>query len=673
MGINEEGKFKDPEMEARYNSYKNEFSRLLSEAASKGLSTAYYSIPNRYEWAKHGAPDVGMAPPGGVGSYLTMLQSQVHDYTSGSYYEETLADYRGDTNGCWICPLYNQLFNMGNILASKLYPTLRDMCIYFLGLWFSFYILFKMVKYYLELGAIDPRKFFPEILKPFVSMIVAIIVILNIQQFYTDFISPLAEISIGFSDIILDSGTDGDSEYVAVRSLMTTETETLNAGCVPGKTLSTEIGLSGGVNNSIQCFLQKISVAILKQVAIGSTFMYGAWHPGEKYKFIGLFTIAYLPTFYLLFVGILVWVTSLMLFLSFSFKLVDGMIRLVFVTALLPLWVACWVLPASKKYATKAFEMFLHVLVNFLFLSVITVMVLYMLDASLMDVDNKANFISLLKKNEIKEAGELLSKNSFLFKFVMCIIISFTLLGKVDSFVSHFISGVNLGIGEKLGKATVGIAIQKPAQKIIKPIVNKVVDKTGKKIASKIKGMFKKKEETAPAPQKETAGPITIRENIGKENETVRRFKDMEEYQKYQEQERQRREKERQEQEERWKKEDEQRKRERQEREARERREDEAQARRDREERDRFFEALNKHNERMAEIERERAEREGEAVIKNLERAHEEIWRGTEWGKSSGTSDDIPTDPIEAIRRARESGEKPSDTPENPDDGAGKK
>ena len=600
-----------------------------------------------------------------------------HVQTSESYYEKTLADYRGNTNGCWICPLYNKLFNIGNILASKLYPTLRDMCIYFLGLWFSFFILFKMIKYYLELGVIDPRKFFPEILKPFVSMIIAIIVILNVQQFYTDFIDPLAEISIGFSEIIIDSGSGDDSEYVIERRKMTTETETLNAGCVPGNTVSTEIGLGEGVNNSIQCFLQKVSVAILKQVAIGSTFMYGAWHPGEKYRFLGLFTYAYLPTFYLLFVGILVWVTSLMLFLSFSFKLVDGMIRLAFVTALLPLWVACWVLPASKKYAAKAFEMFLHVLVNFLFLSVITVMVLYMLDASLMDVDNKANFISLLKKNEIKEAGELLSKNSFLFKFVMCIIISFTLLGKVDSFVSHFIGGFNLGIGEKLGKATVGIAIQKPAQKIIKPIVNKVVDKTGKKISSKIKGMFKKKEETQgtvePGSQKVTSGPVTIRENIGQENETVRHFKNMEEYQKYQEQERQRREKERQEQETRWKKEDEQRKRERQEREARERREDEAQARRDQEENNRFFEALEKHHERMAEIERERAEREGEAVIKNLERAHEEIWRGTEWGKSSGTSDDIPTDPIEAIRRARESGEKPSDTPENPDEGAGKK
>ena len=302
-------------------------------------------------------------------------------------------------NGCWFCPIFATLFDTINTMASALSVTLKSYCVGLLWLGLLFYILFKVMMSFLSFGAIDPKKFFMDLLVPFMKAIVALIVIYNLGSFYTHIVSPLAELSIGFSgeiqttvknnnllpDLLTISGTRMNGTNV---SKLCTASEV--------KVTENEIGLSRNVNNAIQCFLMQESASLMKDLAIAATFI------SDSFKNL---TAGIFPHWSMLGVGVVMFIGCFMIFLIFPFKLIDAMVRLMFVCALMPLWVILWVLPVTRQYSVKAFNMFLHALVNFIVLSIILTMILIILDSALGMTDSEQNtFVNLLFDGKTEDA-----------------------------------------------------------------------------------------------------------------------------------------------------------------------------------------------------------------------------------------------------------------------------
>ena len=102
----------------------------------------------------------------------------------------------------------------------------------------------------------------------------------------------------------------------------------------------------------------------------------------------------------------MIFIPTFMIFLTFPFKLVDALIRLIFVSALMPLWVALWVLPVTNGYASKAFQMFLYALVTFIALSVIMTMILIIMDSSFDSLEDASGFWRALKDDKTLDAME---------------------------------------------------------------------------------------------------------------------------------------------------------------------------------------------------------------------------------------------------------------------------
>ena len=399
--------------------------------------------------------------------------------TETGHFNSTLRFFKGNNNGCWFCGFYDTLFNTCNSIADRLYKPLSNNCILLLALFFAFFLLFKVAQSYISFGEIDPKQFFSELFKPFLGLIIAILVILNLGQLYTYAINPLAELAIGFSSDIVDSSTNtgakGVGQFIQISSSASKGTFISNA-CVAGTTnyvSSSGIGFTADVNNAIQCFLQKISAAVIVNLAIGATFLRDSVTTHNQ--MFGL------PRMQMLCLGGLIFIPTFMIFLTFPFKLVDALIRLIFVSALMPLWVALWVLPFTKGYASKAFQMFLYALVTFIALSVIMTMILIIMDSSFDSLEDASGFWRALKDDKTLDAMEKIDfGKKFIFMYVALMLLCFSLLGKVEAFVSHFVSGQNLGIGEGLGKAAIGFAVQAPMSKLVKPAVDKTIDLAGK-------------------------------------------------------------------------------------------------------------------------------------------------------------------------------------------------
>lgn len=369
-------------------------------------------------------------------------------------------------NGCWFCGIFEKLFNAVNAFAAAISNNMADAFIKLLSIFLLFYILFKVLKAVISFGEINPKEFLTDLFMPLLKTAIAIIVLYNMSFFYEKVVSPLAELSIGFSINMQETGRENITGVGQIRQVtreggITTEENI----CSRISSYSTEgSGLSAGVNFSIQCFLRTISTQLIQDMAVGATFIAAAFTGGG------------FPKWSMLFIGIVMFLGCFFIFLSFPFKLLDGLFKLMFVCGLMPLWVILWVLPATREYSGKAFKMFLDVLITFICLSVIMMMVSIILYNAL--PNDFPEVIRLLAAGDDDGALEKInwSTGNF-FMFVAMMFLALELLKKTDSFVSQFAGG-SLGIGAGLeGWGRKGV--QAVGSKVAKPIATKVAKSTG--------------------------------------------------------------------------------------------------------------------------------------------------------------------------------------------------
>ncbi|MGN0919968.1 MAG: hypothetical protein ACI4OR_04360 [Alphaproteobacteria bacterium] len=382
---------------------------------------------------------------------------------NGSFVK-VMESFTSINEGCWFCDIFTTLFNAINTITASLSDTLIADGKLLLGLGLSFYILFKVLKAVVSFGATSPKEFFTELFMPVLKCLVAMAVLYNLGSFYAQVVNPLTALSIGFSTEILS--TDSARELTVQVNSRSGTTTRINAcdALSSVSTTSQNNGFGPEVNNAIQCFLKTVSSNLILYMALGATFITDSFKLGLIF-----------PKWSMLGVGLCLFIMTFGLFLSFPFKLVDSMFRLMFVSALMPLWVVLWVLPATRGYSKKALDMFLNVLVTFIVLSVILQMSLTILGAALDGLgDNSTRFWQLLTMGKTEEALKMIdwSTGTFFTMLAMTFLAN-ALVKQTDSFVNNFVGGsTGGGMGSALeGAAMAGVALM--GNKVAKPVLQK--------------------------------------------------------------------------------------------------------------------------------------------------------------------------------------------------------
>ena len=388
-------------------------------------------------------------------------------------YPKILEKFTSINNGCWFCSLFDELFKAINSLTTSLSNILVEDCTKLLGLGLGFYILFKVLKAVISFGEIDPKQFFTDLFMPVLKCLVAVAVLANLGNFYKQIVNPLAELSVGFATEIQSKGSEAGLAPLVQVNQSGSKVES-RLGCEASSyTTSDKAEFGPGVNNAIQCFLQMASFSLIQYMALGATFICDSFVMGYKV----------FPHWSMLGVGLCLFVGTFGIFLSFPFKLVDGLFRLMFVSALMPMWVVLWVLPQTRDYSKKAFDMFLNVLVTFIVLSVILLMCLTILGAALGDLANNQDFWKLMMDGKTKKALEMIDWSSgTFFTMVAMTFLALSLVGKTESFVNAFVGGgAGGGMGSTLeGWTMAGVGLV--GSKIAKPIAKKGAEATGKAV-----------------------------------------------------------------------------------------------------------------------------------------------------------------------------------------------
>lgn len=384
-----------------------------------------------------------------------------------------------NNNGCLFCPIFEKLFNAVNTFATSIAKRLTDVFIKLLSLGLLFFILFKVLKAVFSFSEIDPKQFFTDLFMPIIKAMIAVIILLDISgyfgssTFYNKVVTPLVQLSVGFSNEI--QGTE-KIQVLVVEKGVGSKVKEQNACQASSSAMGdADTPLGNGVNEAIQCFLITISVSLINYIAMGASFVGDCWGSGG------------FPNVWMFFVGLCILIPTFTIYVTLPFKLLDGIFSLMFVFALMPLWVILWVLPATREYSQKAFTMFLRVLITFVCVSVVLLMTLKILSVMLdgMSAENQKKFWDYLFSDHTTDAAKLIDFSTG--AFFTCVAMSFlalALIEKTETFVDQFAGGGGLGIGKNIeglargGVQLVGRTVVKPMAGVAAKGVGYAVGKT---------------------------------------------------------------------------------------------------------------------------------------------------------------------------------------------------
>lgn len=383
-------------------------------------------------------------------------------------FTETVNEY--GEKFCWFCPIFGTLFDAMNTIATEISKRMSQTFLALMGVALLFSIGFKTARMLTSLQAVDIMQYLTDMFRHLGRAIIGAAFLWMSLSVFTYIVSPVLTMSLSLSTSILEEGgfmarvtaasqeagirsanvcttneeaARRDNTYANAAPLMLQEEAALQAGNAPQE------AFAPSVRAALMCMLKTVSASLIGGMAIGATFYAFGWWD-LTFIFPNVLAVA---------TGALILVGHLFIFVSVPFKYIDSMIRMAFVSALMPLWVVLWVFDATRGYTKKAWDMFLSTCAIFLCMSVVLILVIHLINAAL-PAEVAKNVVRYMMADQILNALAAIDMDgkNFLVTLIMCFT-GYKMLGTATSLASSFIGGIpNLGVGDQMAKTSVSVA-----------------------------------------------------------------------------------------------------------------------------------------------------------------------------------------------------------------------
>lgn len=285
-----------------------------------------------------------------------------------------------------------------------------------------------------------------------------------------DLVTSLLNQSFIFAIVVILLQTGGSSFYnLALEPIFTTgmtiaeKTVTpTSAGAIckdAGGYGIIEGGLPSSMGNSIICTMTVVQERVAKIRALGSASICQSW---KQRAFI-------IPHLGFLLTGLGLWIGASILMVAMPFLMLDAILQLAVAAALLPAAIGCYTFKITRGYVKKVWETFLNCMFDFMFLSIIVLILTtafeqIILDATAGGLDNVIEQGLNVDMNVVLKDLSWFSV-SFL-KVVFVLILTWTVMGEINGFANQFASSIS---STKIGSsiATMGASAAKGAAKNI--------------------------------------------------------------------------------------------------------------------------------------------------------------------------------------------------------------
>lgn len=399
-------------------------------------------------------------------------------------------------NSCWICKLFDKIFDAINLLATSVYNKTHMSFISLLAVCLGLYIVLRIGKAFLSLQPQDPMDFWNQMGKVLFKTIVASALLVQpagVLGYWL--VSPFIELSVSFNQVILESLVEGaaytelsENERKNAEKWVQEQLEKINQSdgaaadsteyldylsawrgisnlsyssltqCTAVQMTEAEAAKDGKLFNSqIRNALECMVKGLYKEAAFAlSVSSYMICH-GFRYG-----TIPLIDTHWgMLFAGIAMWATCFIIIIMFAFKIIDATVRLGILCALLPMFVVAWVFPPTVSYTKKAVQILIQVMLMYIVTAIIMalaiVIIMNAFSVDTIDFDLRQAF----NNNKTKEIGDNIgvSAGAFFIGLFCCVLA--VLVMKIIDKVAEEYGGVDFGAntGDSVGAMATKVAM----------------------------------------------------------------------------------------------------------------------------------------------------------------------------------------------------------------------
>ena len=382
---------------------------------------------------------------------LAEAQARANCSKGDSNFTKYLLSYVGSGGGnfCWFCPMFEGLFDAMNNLATAISVKMADVFLMIMGVGLLFSIAFKVAKMVTSLQGADLMQFLTDMFKHLGRAIIATVLLVSSLSIFTYLVSPVLTMSMSLSSVIMDEG-GGRGAVIKASQATGIKAGSICDDLADQLKVSTSVedqkkAFTPEVKASFICALRTMSAGLIFGVILGVViyslaFTKMLWNvlPNVQYALLGLIIV----------------IGHLAILITFPFKLIDSMIRMAFVTALMPLWIILWVFPATVGYTKKAWDLFLSSCLIFVCLSVVITLVMSIMQYA---IPNREEIIGLLTCGfDEAAAAKIPIGGKELLVTAALTFLGWKMLGTATTLASSFVGAIpDLGIGQSINETTV--------------------------------------------------------------------------------------------------------------------------------------------------------------------------------------------------------------------------
>lgn len=371
--------------------------------------------------------------------------SEGGDFGGSGEYKSDKCDFKEylDSQNCTFCEVFKKLWNAASIMAKTANDTLatptKTLVSFGFVIWLCIYLLKQLTSY----SKVSTAEMLKGIL--FQGFRVAVVLIAlsgAIYELMDLTINPVLETGLSFGRTLnKDSTCDSSASYM--QNIVGYDEKT--GFPKPADGTGDEIGgLSKHLGESIICNLKTLEDKTGFLMSLGKYSMCLGWerHPILSSEFLP--GLGYFST------GILLWITGLLLLLSFPWCLVDCILQLCISVALLPCAIGAYAFKITAQYLKMIWNMFMNAIFNFVFMALI----IYIINAHL------GNWIGYTPGTAPQDEVFITALQSYglawwgigFFKIVIVCVFCWTFFDEASSMANEFGKGMSLhNIGRKLG------------------------------------------------------------------------------------------------------------------------------------------------------------------------------------------------------------------------------
>lgn len=385
---------------------------------------------------------------------------------------------------CLLCPVFAVTFNTVSTLGAVAITTFSNSVVRVVVIAFGIWLAIQILLFASSPETRDLKDLLQSMItQGFLIVVVVAIIETGVANFFSTFVNPVyttgqSMAQTMFTADVCSKTAKGMECSKEDSSIVKKSFSSIRA--IPN-------GLPQSMGNSIMQTMTMMENRIRQFKALGSAMMCQSWKDGWW---------IFPKPIYLL-TGLFIWVLCMALITGIPFLMVDSVFQLGVAAALLPIAVGCFAFKSTRQYSKKVWETFLNSMFAFLFISIVVVIVLGTIQASvtmgIKDATGSADaFGAMFKPDGAGETYFTAMLESFnwasmhFLRLVFVFVLAWSVMQMSKELAGEFadsISSTSIGssIGTMAASTAKGMALK--AGKSVAPAVGKELGKGVQRLA----------------------------------------------------------------------------------------------------------------------------------------------------------------------------------------------